>query len=80
MNGTHVLDAVRRDPALYDLPGIDADRRPRPNRRYIALKAGATEYLRKPFDPGVLVVPVSALLSKAARVIAASIEAPSPRV
>lgn len=46
----------------------------------ITLKAGATEYPRKPFDPGVLVVPVSALLSKAARVTAASTEAPSRRV
>lgn len=67
MSGSHVLDAVRRDPALYDLPVLMLTGRRGQTDEDIALKAGATEYLRKPFDPDMLVVTVSALLAKARR-------------
>lgn len=70
MNGSHVLDAVRRDPALYDLPVLMLTGRRGQTDEDIALKAGATEYLRKPFDPDLLVVTVSALLAKAQRLAA----------
>lgn len=65
MTGSHVLDAVRRDPALYDMPVLMLTGRRSQTDEDIALKAGATEYLRKPFDPDRLVVTVDALLSKA---------------
>lgn len=74
MSGSHVLDAVRRDPVLYDLPVLMLTGRRSQTDEDIALKAGATDYLRKPFDPDRLVVTVNALLAKAARF------APAPEV
>lgn len=70
MSGSHVLDAIRRDPALYDLPVLMLTGRRGQIDEDIALKAGATDYLRKPFDPDALVVTVSALLAKAERPVA----------
>ncbi len=67
MTGSQVLDAIRLDPALYDLPVLMLTGRRSQIEEDIALKAGATEYLRKPFDPDQLVVTVDALLAKAAR-------------
>lgn len=67
MTGTQVLDQIRLDPQLYDLPVLMLTARRSQTEEDIALKAGATEYLRKPFDPDRLVVTVSALLAKAAR-------------
>lgn len=71
MTGSQVLDAIRLDPQLYDLPVLMLTARRSQTEEDIALKAGATEYLRKPFDPDVLVVTVSALLNKA-------VQPPSP--
>lgn len=67
MTGSQVLDQVRLDPRLYDLPVLMLTARRSQTEEDIALKAGATEYLRKPFDPDRLVATVDALLSKAAR-------------
>lgn len=79
MTGSQVLDVIRIDPELYDLPVLMLTGRRSQTEEDIALKAGATEYLRKPFDPDQLVVTVSALLAKAARV-AESPAAPYRRV
>lgn len=67
MSGSQVLDRIRLDPQLYDLPVLMLTGRRSQIEEDIALKAGATEYLRKPFDPDMLVVTVSALLGKAVR-------------
>lgn len=67
MTGSQALDVIRRDPALYDLPVLMLTGRRGQTDEDIAIKAGATEYLRKPFDPDQLVVIVSAMLAKAAR-------------
>lgn len=67
MTGSQVLDAIRRDEALYDLPVLMLTGRRSQTDEDIAIKAGATDYLRKPFDPDQLVVTVDALLAKAAR-------------
>lgn len=67
MTGSQVLDQVRLDPQLYDLPVLMLTARRSQTEEDIALKAGATEYLRKPFDPDRLVATVDVLLSKAAR-------------
>lgn len=66
MTGSQVLDQVRIDEQLYDLPVLMLTARRSQTEEDMALKAGATEYLRKPFDPDQLVVTVSALLAKAA--------------
>lgn len=67
MTGSQVLDMIRRDPALYDIPVLMLTGRRSQVDEDIALKAGATEYLRKPFDPDQLAVTVDAMLAKAAR-------------
>ena len=80
MTGSQVLDAIRLDPQLYDLPVLMLTARRSQIEEDIALKAGATEYLRKPFDPDQLVVTVSALLAKAARFPSTSEETQFRRV
>lgn len=65
MTGSEVLDKIRRDLALYDLPVLILTARRSLADETIAIKAGATEYLRKPFDPDQLVVTVEAMLAKA---------------
>ncbi|WP_374405124.1 response regulator [Pelagerythrobacter sp.] len=63
MTGSQVLDKVRRDPSLYDLPVLIITARTSKADETIARSAGATEYLRKPFDPDELVVIVERLLA-----------------
>lgn len=67
MTGSQVLDQVRRDPDLYDLPVLMLTGRRSQADEDIAIKAGATEYLRKPFDPDQLVVTIDSLLRRAQR-------------
>ena len=64
MSGSEVLDQVRRDPSLYDLPVLMLTGRQGPNDENIALRAGATEYMRKPFDPDELVVLINSMIAK----------------
>lgn len=79
MTGSQVLDQVRLDERLYDLPVLMLTARRSQTEEDMALKAGATEYLRKPFDPDQLVVTVSALLAKAAAVAPGDDEPPGLR-
>ena len=67
MSGSEVLDLVRRDPGLYDMPVLMLTGRRSQTDEDIALKAGATDYLRKPFDPDRLVVLVEDLIAKTGR-------------
>ena len=64
MSGAEVLDQVRRDPDLYDLPVLMLTGRQSSNDETIALRAGATEYMRKPFDPDELVVLINSMITK----------------
>jgi DNA-binding response OmpR family regulator len=62
MSGSEVLDAIRRDPQAYNLPILILTARRGAEDEAIARWAGATEYLRKPFDPDELVAIVDRLL------------------
>lgn len=62
MTGSEVLDRVRRDPELWDLPVLMVTGRRSQSDEDIAIRAGATDYLRKPFDPDQLIVMVEALV------------------
>ncbi|MCV0383000.1 MAG: response regulator [Erythrobacter sp.] len=61
MTGSEVLDRVRRHPELWDLPVLMLTGRRSQSDEDIAIRAGATDYLRKPFDPDQLIVMVEAL-------------------
>ncbi|GMM92574.1 response regulator [Qipengyuania sp. MTN3-11] len=67
MSGSEALDLIRRDPGLYDLPVLMLTGRRGQTDEDIALKAGASEYLRKPFDCDRLVVLVESMLAQARR-------------
>ena len=67
MSGSEVLDAVRRDPELYELPVLMLTARQSNQDEAIAMWAGATDYLRKPFDPDELIVTVERLLQARAQ-------------
>ena len=62
MTGSEVLDRVRRNPDLWDLPVLMLTGRRSQSDEDIAIRAGATDYLRKPFDPDQLIVMVEALV------------------
>lgn len=62
MSGSDVLDAIRRDPDLYDLPVLMLTARRGAGDEAIARFAGASDYLRKPFEPEELLYRVSRLL------------------
>lgn len=64
LSGTQVLEAIRKDSQLHDLPVLMLTARRSQTDEDIALRAGATEYLRKPFDPDRLVVTVDMLLAR----------------
>ncbi|WP_425466591.1 response regulator transcription factor [Qipengyuania marisflavi] len=62
MGGMEVLAAMRRNQDLYLTPVLMLTGRQSANDEAIAIYTGATEYLRKPFDPDQLVVVVEDLL------------------
>lgn len=62
MGGSEVLDRLRRDPELYDLPVLVLTGRTSDSDELITRRAGATDYLRKPFKPETLVAAVEGLL------------------
>lgn len=64
MGGIDVLQEMRRDPNLYGIPALMLTGRRGAGDEAIAFHSGATEYLRKPFDPDQLVVIVEDLLKK----------------
>lgn len=64
MGGSEVLDVLRRDPDLWDLPVLVLTGRTSESDEAITRRAGATDYLRKPFKPEALVSAVEALLKQ----------------
>ena len=63
MHGVEVLKFVRRHPAFRTLPVIVLTTRGDEESRRIAMEAGATLYLTKPFVPQVLAGHATALFS-----------------
>ncbi len=68
VHGFEICQAVRRDPALADLPVIMVTARAEESDRVAGLELGADDYVTKPFSPKELVARVSALLRRTARV------------
>lgn len=65
MPGEEVLRQVRTVDALYRTPVLMLTARRNEADVQIAIRAGADDYLKKPFDPDELVVRVEALLDRA---------------
>ncbi len=69
MPGLSGLDALRQikiSPAAYRTPVLILTSRRSEKDEEIAMQAGASDYLRKPFDPDQLIAHVENLLDKAA--------------
>ncbi len=66
MGGLEVLSNLKRTDALYQIPVLMLTGRRSKSDEQIAFFTGATEYLRKPFDPEELVMIVDELLKSAA--------------
>ncbi|WP_215228503.1 PleD family two-component system response regulator [Erythrobacter sp. 3-20A1M] len=64
VGGAEVLDYVRRDPDLYDLSVLILTARQSASDEEITLRAGATDYLKKPVDPDKLAVTVDMILMR----------------
>lgn len=64
MSGMEVLAHLRKNTELYRTPVLMLTGRRSVQDEAIAMYAGATEYLRKPFDPEELVFIVEELLKK----------------
>lgn len=62
MSGIMVLRELRKSPALYNLPVLALTGRQGDNDEAILRYEGANDYLRKPFDPIVLVGRAEALM------------------
>jgi DNA-binding response OmpR family regulator len=67
LGGLEICRAIRRDPALSDLPVIVVTARAAESDRVAGLELGADDYLTKPFSPKELVARVGALLRRAGR-------------
>lgn len=67
IQGRELILLLRRDPRTRRLPivGMSASE-VSPRSAVVGLEAGADEYLRKPFDPGLLAVRLGNLLERAA--------------
>jgi len=65
LSGVDVLRQIRLSLAGYRTPVLMLTGRRSPMDVDIAMRAGANDYLKKPFDPDDLVVRVGNLLSKA---------------
>lgn len=63
MSGIMVLRELRKSPALYNLPVLALTGRQGDNDEMILRYEGANDYLRKPFDPMVLVGRAEALMN-----------------
>ena len=63
MSGIMVLRELRKSPALYNLPVLALTGRQGDNDENILRYEGANDYLRKPFDPIVLVGRAEALMN-----------------
>jgi DNA-binding response OmpR family regulator len=64
-SGVDALRDIRGSRSAYKTPVLMLTARDGQDDEAIAIQAGASDYLRKPFDPDELVVRVAALLAKA---------------
>lgn len=64
MSGPELLQKIRRDVRLNDMPVIMLTARKSQDDVTYALRQGASDYLTKPFMPDELVLRVSSLLSR----------------
>ena len=65
--GIEALRQIRLSRTAYRTPVLILTARRSEMDEEIAMRAGANDYLRKPFDPDELIVRVESLLEKAAR-------------
>jgi two-component system chemotaxis response regulator CheY len=68
LGGIEVVEFVRGQPRLAAIPIIIVTTRADDDSRERAIAAGATRFMTKPFEPGVLLVEVRSLLPGAAAV------------
>lgn len=66
-SGIEVLRVVRNSPACFAMPVLMLTGRRSEQDEELAMRSGADDYLRKPFDPDQLIVRVEALLARSAR-------------
>lgn len=66
MNGVEALQRIRQSKTAHAIPILMLTARRGEADVEIALRAGATDYLKKPFDPDQLVAVVEGLLARAA--------------
>lgn len=64
VNGWHVLEALRADPATEDLPVVMLTAKGDPRDRLRGWELGCDAYLPKPFDPPDVVNEVMAVLTR----------------
>lgn len=64
LDGLDVMRALRRDPALADIPVIMLTARVEEADKLVGLELGADDYLTKPFSPRELVARVRAVLRR----------------
>jgi DNA-binding response OmpR family regulator len=64
MSGIEALQKIRRSPFAYDTPVLMLTARRSEMDVFIAMRAGANEYLKKPFDTDQLVAIVEDMLEK----------------
>ncbi len=67
MGGVEVVRRIRITQGIYDTPILMLTARRSENDVDLAMRAGANDYLKKPFDPDQLVVVVDALLDRSAQ-------------
>ncbi len=63
MSGFEVLDQLRRDPLVAHIPVLILSAKSAGSDRVEGLRAGADDYLAKPFDPAELVIRIGRLVS-----------------
>lgn len=63
-SGIEVLRLMRNSPDWFDLPVLMLTGRRSEQDEELAMRSGANDYLRKPFDPDELVVRAESLLAK----------------
>lgn len=68
LGGVEAVRRIRASEATYSMPILMLSARRNEDDVQIALRAGADDYLRKPFDPDELVARVGLLLSDRRRV------------
>lgn len=66
LSGVEALRRIRSSRALFSTPVLMLTARASAHDEEIAMRAGASDYLRKPFDPDELLVLVDRLLTKSA--------------